>query len=172
MGKYDINYRGPNIIPPYNDRLSEILLPFKLRKSRLLSLLWCINTPVRRLLGEFRAYRRDMDYRMEHTGQRIVLQHVLREKLSNNNINVVDSFNYQEEFVPPSADGELINYQFHVPADSSGVQILIGNRHTYNEYENFKVEVPSGFTDQQKMLVADLVDLYKIAGKTYKIVTI
>ena len=161
MGKYDINYSSGT----YNDNLSIMLLPFEFRKTKLTALLFCINAPIRRMMSEFRVWMTDKNYRMQHTGQVKVLQHVLREKMLNNTITVVDSINYQETYL--SADSTLVNYQIYTPAGSVGDQLLVGTRDTFREFGHFVVNVPISFTVEQIKHVSQIVDTYKICGKFY-----
>ena len=162
MSKYDLN-----II-----RLLS-LLPFSLRKPKMLALVGVLLAPDTWLYNQFTTYRIGKEYRLSHTGQVYSLEQVICDYCDNQGCYITDGDLRVETLVPYSGVGELINNQVLLPADADILpQLSIHYEGDgFETYADFIVHLPAElYNEVDEIALCSLINEYKLAGKFYKIV--
>ena len=153
------------------DKLAS-LIPVVMRGDGMLRLMRCILSPLKALYLEYTAYREDMTYRLDHTGQVSSLEEVIRSYCDDERCYITDGEYVNDVMVPYDESEELIHYQVGLPYDEDVTPSLaipykgLGQM-TQND---FVVHLPrhaedSVNTDELK----SLIDTYRMAGKSYTI---
>ena len=146
------------------ERLLERMLPdHKRQPKRLLLFGWPFGE-LTSLFTAFKAWRADVFYRVNVTGQVISLQTYLNRVIAGaNNLIRIENFNDWGVWVQLSTEqGESYMIPEYCEAAARGEFTPLTD-------VDFYVYVPSGVVASD---VARIVNLYKLAGKRYLIVTI
>ncbi len=161
--------------------LIQLLLPSFLRKNRMIAVLNCLIAPVNALYDDFTSYRLRTLKRLEYTGQVIYL-----EKLLNDTFNLMDIYNSQI-YIEDIADIEY-DYLFN-HSEALSPMILynsVGETNPITKFINNEIELqtPIHFIVRVPILLFNslgtssisemraLINLYKIAGKQFLILSI
>lgn len=165
ISRYTINF----------DTLAKTLLPFALRRSRIVNLLHCIHAPLRTMYADFTRFRTEKEYRLAHSGQVCSLEKVLNDSSPVSGIYITDGVYTEDVLLPADGSSEYANYQVYFPADANDTeQVYIGTGGTFFDGSaDFIIHFPvalqsSNYTDAMNKLIA-LADMYKLAGKRYEI---
>jgi hypothetical protein len=139
-----------------------------LRKTKFLALAECLASPIQSLVYSFLIYIETTRYNLKITGQTIVLQNFLNDKMDfiQRRILIIHPIiaenyiwkkieNQSSDFVP--FKNELYNTFFVKYKNENETGIL-----------DFIVKIPSDISLQIPKIKA-FVEAYKLAGKTYKI---
>ncbi|WP_435135698.1 hypothetical protein [Formosa sp. A9] len=162
---FSINYK----------RLAVLLLPFTLRQPKTIAYLHALISPLVNLHYDWRQYRLDNIYKLEHSWQICSMRGALNDRFDPelrriyiNDGDVHDAFYIY-------TDGEdrpkYIYTESEIDAGANPTWL-------YNENElvgsaaDFTVYVPAEIIQIQQYEVIGLIDFYKLAGKNYKIITI
>ena len=149
-------------------------MPHALRKARMMSLMCSLLYPVRQLHLLFLEYKTKKDYRLAHNGQVFSLEQVVQDFTGNTSCYITDGELRNEVLVPYDANLDLINYQQPLPYDASlsDNQLRIPYEGDgFETYADFIVHLPQVLYGQiNETSLCAVIDLYKIAGKFYRIV--
>ena len=149
------------------DRFAEQMLPPLLRSKVLLALLRAILRPLRRLLLEFRRFRDNVRQRLNITGQTFSLEEALRRKygLPYGAIYVTDTKDKQIYLFYDNEARELL-YLRKVLEAQTPVFISFSDEGKHDA--DFIVHIPS-FLKSEEEEIRRILEIYKPAGRTYKI---
>lgn len=165
IGRYAINF----------DTLSRMMLPFSLRKKRMVNLLYCIHAPIRSMYAQMMSFRTEKEYRMRHSGQVFSLEKVLNDASPIQGIFITDGIYTENILIPADGSSAYASYQVYASPDAEDetqTYIPAGLITTETAYD-FIIHLPvalqaSLYADVRNRLTA-LADIYKIAGKKYEI---
>lgn len=149
------------------------LIPGILRKSRLKSLLQSLLIPLKSLYDMFMTFRKDKTYRLEHSGQVISLQDIIRNYCGDKRCYITDGIYVDDVRVPYDGAESLVNYQISVPYDGNSepqVQVMYRGLEDVTQ-SDFIVHLPEELRDDiDNTGLTALIDGYKLAGKYYRII--
>ncbi|MCH5215169.1 MAG: hypothetical protein J1E97_08255 [Muribaculaceae bacterium] len=152
-------------------RLALLTLPTWLRRPLCGALLFAGITPLARLTGELRAYRKETTYRLTHNGQVCKLRAVLN-----------DEFDPEERRIAiEESDGTGSLETGRIWMRSEGKWVMLPQRENGTAMihregfggtsgYDFWVSVPSGMLDADEVArLKALTNMYKLASKRYAI---
>ena len=149
------------------------MVPFALRKVRLLSLLQVLVYPISAIHRSFLNFCKEKNKRLNYTGQVFSLAKAVNEYCENEKCFITDGEYLEETMLPYDGAGELANHQVHIPFNNrTEPQVYVlyeGFSHVAQN--DFIVHLPAelnGKIDESGLRT--IIDEYKIAGKMYNIV--
>ncbi len=147
MSKYDLNFR----------KFIVQSLPIRLR-GNVVDLIEVLIKPLKKLYYKFQIFKQEEEKALSYNAQMPKLQKLLNDKLETGGIYIEDSpYNV--------VDGVWENAEYK-PKEIGFWGLLAAADIGYN---GFVVYVPSGLAGKTNIIKA-LVDRYKLAGTTYRIV--
>lgn len=147
MSKYDLNFR----------KFIVQLLPIRLR-GNVVDMVETLIKPLKRLHYKILTFKQDEEKALSYNAQMPMLQKLLNDSLETGGIYIEDSpYNV--------VDGVWENAEYK--PKEIGFWGLLGKDDI--GYNGFVVYVPSGLAGKTNIIKA-LVDRYKLAGTTYRIV--
>lgn len=152
-------------------RLVALLLPFDLRKAKIVSYLIALIEPIKQAYNDFLAFRTQQLYEAEINGQTIKLERVLNDTFDpiDRRIFITDG----EYFTPPIFYEEYKNLPVVFLAEGNNSNPIFYSMDSLEDRVNFNffVHVPTDvFFDKTR--VRALVNNYKIFGRTFDIIII
>ena len=148
-------------------KFAEAMLPPLLRSKVLLALLRAMLTPLKRLLDNFRLFREDVHRRLNTTGQTFSLEGALNDKyqLLPGAIYITDSEDRRLYlYFASERDASL---HLHLEEEHQP-PFHLGFTHEGRHEPDFTVHIPS-FLRSEEEEIRRFINLYKPAGRTYKI---
>lgn len=146
------------------------------KKPRLLALLKSYLKPIYELSQIFTAYQTETLDRISHNGQIIYMEHRLNQLFNNDapGIIIVDTANVEYVYLANVSEGLPPVYIHNV--GEAYPDIYIGNMAEYAAQFDFIVQVPAALyselqsnNNQGLNSMSTIINMYKIAGKRYKI---
>lgn len=146
-------------------RLKDLLLPTFMRKAKTRTYLLALMLPLDTLYTQFMAYRRDTIYKLQHNGQVVLLQKVLNDRFDKDQRRIY-------------IDDGIVNDPTYVYTHAEDKPVHLGTQYIYSRAElaykdvNFTVVLPAGMTlsDEERIRMQSLINYYKLASKTYRII--
>lgn len=150
-------------------KLATLLLPTFLRKPVILAFLRAFGKPVETMHAEFLVEKTKWEYRMEHDGRVFSLKDVLNDAFDNVSRRIyITDVELQDDIYIGNRDNREQVYISAPPDDENTV--YIGSAPQYYTQANFIVHVPVEILEDNAILIRNLIDEYKLAGKTYIII--
>ncbi|MFK7099465.1 hypothetical protein V3471_00520 [Flavobacterium oreochromis] len=144
-------------------KLTVLLLPIALRKSKTIAFLHCLIRPIDDVFYQWKQKRDEEDwYKLNHNGQRCKLRKVLNDKLDNTQrrIRIDDGTSFKRKYI-------------YTQAESKPIYLGKAFINSKTEFENtgvdFVVYVPTQIADKRLHKLNFLINYYKLAGKRYRI---
>ncbi len=145
-------------------RLCIVLLPYCVRKEKIIAFLKSITAPLRTLQGIFNIYRVNFDYDLRINSQVVYLEKVLNDNFDaelkriyivDNNAVVLQKYIYTQVETKPSYLGKL----------------FVGSKSESEAFgEDFIVMLPADINyEQEKYRLKALLNKYKLPSMRYKI---
>lgn len=144
------------------------LIPLALRKSKVLSWINTLTSPLTRLEGDFEAFRSETDEELKWNGQTISLRTVLVQKFGLG-ITITNSNNPIAPLYMFSAKDRK-NESFYGPADSRNPAMHEPKAYDLDSVD-FTVNVPIGIVFDEAQMKA-VIRAHKLYSKTFKIVVV
>lgn len=146
-------------------RLKDLLLPTFMRKPKTRAYLLGLVRPLDTLYTLFMRFRRDTLYKLQHTGQVVLLQKVLNDRFDNEQRRIY-------------IDDGIVNDPTYVYTNAEDKPVYLGTQYIYTREElaykdvDFTVVLPVGMTlsDEERIRMQSLINYYKLAAKTYRII--
>ncbi len=146
-------------------KLADWMLPTFLRKPKLLAYLKALLKPVINLYNDFKMFRSDILYKINHNGQVVYLQKVLNDRFDNiqRRIYITDG---------------IINEPTYIYTHEEDKPVYLGTKYIYTREElkfkdvDFVVILPLDLvlSSEEEVRVNSLLKYYKLASKTYRII--
>jgi hypothetical protein len=158
------------------DKLIEINLPYRMRKAIMLALIGVLNEASVHVYEQFKDYKEAIDIRLSHNGQVFLLEKILNDFFDNElrRIQILDLIVVSEIMV---GNQENVNVKHirtgapvlgAVPLTLIDSDLFVGCKPDYYPTNDFVVILPSSI-ESQEVIIKNIVNEYKLAGKTYKI---
>lgn len=144
-------------------KLSVLLLPISLRKSRVVALLRAMVTPLISLHYRFVGNRNHNLFVLNHNSQVCYLRAALNDSfdIEARRIRIIDGNQYNRNYIYTRGEEKTVNLG----------RIYIYNRADYADTGvDFIIEVPIAIYKKYEMQA--LIDFYRLASKRYKIVQV
>lgn len=150
------------------------LIPGPIRGTKFTDWIAALLQPIQTLNEDFAEWGADRRYDLSFNGQVVYLEHVLNDQFDpvDRSIYIDDPAGTQiftpyvfnvEEQQPP-----LYVYNVADGLDTDENLVFYNNSEIYTTDEDFIVHVPAGiFNPINEVLMRDLIDKYRIAGKRY-----
>ncbi len=144
-------------------KLTVLLLPIALRKSRIVALLRSMVMPLVSLHYLFMVKRTADLYKLEHNSQVCYLRAALNDHFDNNarRIRIIDGNQYKRNYIYTRGEEKPVYL---------GTTFLYDRADYADTGVDFIVEVPTEAYRQYEMQA--LIDFYRLASKRYKIIQI
>jgi len=151
-------------------RLVKLLLPVMLRRPLLVAFLEAIVSPIDRLYGLFTTNRNANLYRLSVTPQVCFLEKALNDRfdVSQRRIYIEDGVFYDEQYL--YTEGESLDEYVYMQSENKDIYLYTRSE-TGSGSVDFIIVVPAGIRYNEAEMRA-LVDMYKLASKTFIISTI
>ena len=158
-------------------RLTAMLLPVPLRKTRIMTVVAILSGPFAALLVELKAFREDKLQRLRYNGQTCRLEYALNclfgntEEIDNlsydRRIRILDGTDRNGDPYIIYRRDALSKYEF-VKRRGADHQIIL-NRRAVNcqTFYDFIVECPVEYQENKKDEIRAVVNTYKTQGKTW-----
>lgn len=155
MAQYDIDYK----------KLALLLMPVRLRRPRLASLVYVTVSQVQRTARLFGSFRADTDYRLAHNGQICRLRAVLNDKYDpvRRRILIEDIASLPESLLHLRSSGLFLV----APSRPGAITLSRRGFGSFSTYD-FTVVLPAAMRgDINEDQLRAVVDTYRLAGKRY-----
>lgn len=158
MGIFDIDY----------GKLIVQLKPVRLRKAKIKAFTKVLVSPIVVLYNDFKSFRLEVLYELNHNGQICRLEGMLNDKFDNSlrRIYIVDAPIVLPLFIHRRAEAKPV----YLRRRSEATPKYIRRNAELTKGGAFIVKVPVSLVFDTSMMKA-LIDKYKLAGKAYKIQT-
>ena len=157
------------------NKLVELLLPTFLRKPVIIAFLNAFKTPIERMHNEFLQKKSEWEYRLDHNGQVFSLEKVLNDAFDDNDpppigrrIRIFTVIFQDDVYIGNRNNAD----QVYISAPPDEETTHIGAAPQYMEEADFIVHVPEDILAANEILIRNTIDIYKLAGKTYILVSI
>lgn len=158
------------------EKLIEINLPYIMRKPIMLALISVLNEANLHVYKQFRDYKARLDIRLSHNGQVFLLTKILNNLFDNElrRIEVLDLIVVTEIML---GNEENVNVNYirtgagilgAVPHTLIDSDLFVGCKPDYYPTNDFVVILPSSI-ESQEVIIKNIVNEYKLAGKTFRI---
>ncbi|MDN3673070.1 hypothetical protein QWY99_08420 [Flavobacterium branchiarum] len=147
------------------DRLILLLLPTSLRKIRLFGYIKALISPINSLHYQWTQIRTDNLLKLSYNGQKCYLRKALNDKFDPELRRITIS------------DVEQID-QDYLYTQSENLDVYLGVIYLEQEFNyvnglaEFLVNVPGIILNTKTNEITAVVDFYKLAGKSYQLITI
>lgn len=154
------------------NRLAVLLLPTRLRQSKMIAWVKVLVSPIVSLHYNFRQKRNEDLYKLAHNGQVCYLRKALNDKFDpiERRIKITDGSRFTPQYIYTEAEqkpkylGTMYLRDNSVYADT-GVDFMV--LLPFDVWNNQKTEIAIG--EYRFYDVEALVDFYRLASKRYKI---
>lgn len=148
-------------------KLTRLLMPPRLRKTRHMAWLQVLMYPVNTLFQQFRRNRDANLYRLKITPQVVYMERLLNDRydIAGRRIRITDAMSYAAVYIYQEAEAK--DHALYMESEARPTYL-------YTESEigdstaDFIVMVPAVLSFNENEMTA-LIDAYKLAGKSYKI---
>ena len=152
------------------DRFVTLLLPIPLRKAKMIQWLFALIAPSKQLYDLFKQYRKNTNYKLEHTPQVYSMQNVLNDTFDNTErrIYIKDGiYKSPVRFYDRSNDSPV---HFYDRSDDQPVRFFDRADLLVLDLD-FIVMIPAALVLGQSDMIhlKALVDYYRLPDKTYNI---
>lgn len=163
-------FQQPKTLAMYSlniDKLRDENLPVILRKPVLQALVSVLQSTMLGLHSDFMQFKAATDIRLAHNGQVYLLRKILNDTFDPyfRRITVVDAIIPDDHYI---ANPGLLNQAYIASGAALEQQFYLGNPPGYFGSYDFIINIPA-FLEVKIVLIKQLVDNYKMAGKTYGI---
>jgi hypothetical protein len=152
-------------------KLVVLLLPIRLRKSRIYAFLVAFTRPLVYLRSQLTTFRADANYRLTYNGQVRKLRKVLNDAFpeAEGSIDIEDGeaigvwqYSWDEDYDP---------YRLYLLADDANPALFWDQDTILEGLSNFVVKVPASLnTVNNTAKLRALLNYYKLVSKSYSIV--
>lgn len=150
--------------------LIQLVLPFSLRKARIIAILKSFINPVELIYNEFITYRLASLKRLNYSGQVIYLEKLLNDYFNTSGIYIEDTADIEYTYLSTKNEGDVL--YLSTKAENNAPVYLATQSELESNYQ-FIVKIPSvlyanlGTSGLSRM--RSLIDLYRISGKKFEI---
>ncbi len=153
-------------------KLAVLVLLRQLRKTKVVTWIKVLITPIKSLHFEFNKKRLQDIYKLEHNGQVCYLRKALNDSFDNDlrRIEIVDGNRFKAQYIytdPEKKDKYLGNMYLRDDSvfEDTGVDFLV--LVPLDVWDRYKIEVSIG--EYKFYEIEAVVDFYRLASKRYKI---
>lgn len=155
----------------YDLHLNQLIvhfLPTGLRRTKMISWLRCLIKPMVNIHTQFINYRRDTNYKIDHTPQVFSMENVLNDAFDVQLRRIIISDGAYRDGVYFYNPEEQKPVHFYDPDENSPVHFFDGSE-LFSLDTDFVVLVPFQLTEAQEIRMRSLIDFYRLPDKTYNL---
>ncbi len=150
-----------------------ISLPTRLRNSRMVAYMRVALSWLQQIYNAFVSFRSLMLYDINFTGQTMYLEKKLRDTFGCNGIEITDGTLTVPNYLYNNADAQLPLYLYN---ESENQPLYLYHNAELSSQNDFIVKIPSacysGMTDFESIQMRTIIEFYKLAQKTYTIISV